>query len=219
MKRKNILLIILVVVIIIFLLTIIHTFRNYFIIKELQEKIETYSLNRNYHIEAIGKYTDNSVGKVDTYQKDNKQVMIIEKTVDGETSKLYLYSDNENYRHTFFESKDKRIANFDDGKIQIFYPKIVNGLESENDGLLFFECLTTIIRKENYNGKTCYIIENFSPDGVEYNNIRYYEKDTGLTIKNIDEEGIIEYKYEFDNVTDSTFEEPDISLYEIVDKL
>ena len=85
--------------------------------------------------------------------------------------------------------------------------------------MIFLECITTLIRKENYNGKTCYIIENFSPDGVEYNNIRYYEKETGLPIRNIDEEGIIDYKYEFNNVTDSTFEEPDISLYEIVDKL
>ena len=47
----------------------------------------------------------------------------------------------------------------------------------------------------------------------DYNAKTYIEKDTGLFVKEIQKESSNEKEYEFDNVDDSIFVEPDISQY------
>ena len=63
------------------------------------------------------------------------------------------------------------------------------------------------------------------PYGLSFEEATFYEKETGLCLMvddaNTREEfnGTIEYRYEFNNVDDSIFEEPDINLYEITEEV
>ena len=65
--------------------------------------------------------------------------------------------------------------------------------------------------------KDCYKINNYLSQsyGVDYNTkvTFIFEKDTGLLIKTIEAERTTEREYEFNNVDDSIFTEPDISQY------
>ena len=80
-----------------------------------------------------------------------------------------------------------------------------------------------IITTQNINGKECYRIENYFNDVG--NSTIFYDKETGLTLMVDDKytreayNGPIEYKYDFNNVDDSVFEEPDINLYEIKENI
>ena len=73
------------------------------------------------------------------------------------------------------------------------------------------------ITTDNCNNKECYRIEKSA-----YNSIEYIDKETGLLLRAISNPAkntagqILDYKYEFNKVTDEDFIEPDLSEYEIV---
>lgn len=74
-----------------------------------------------------------------------------------------------------------------------------------------------IIRSEKYKDKECYTIDNLlSPYFLVGNKSQYtIEKDSGLLLKDISDGVTYEREYEFNNVEDSIFEEPDINQYTI----
>ena len=72
------------------------------------------------------------------------------------------------------------------------------------------------VKKVDYNGKECYSINNFLSPYYMYgteNNEVYIEKETGLLLKQTTDDITTEKEYEFNNVEDSIFIEPDISQY------
>ena len=73
------------------------------------------------------------------------------------------------------------------------------------------------IEKTVYNGKECYVIDSdrFAKDPNEHT-IYYIEKDTGLIVRQVDGTRNTDYEYEFGNVEDKVFEEPNIAEYEII---
>ena len=77
------------------------------------------------------------------------------------------------------------------------------------------------IKSVTYNEKPCYEIHNFPSQHLLLGlgkNIVYIEKDTGLVIKNDADDSISAREYEFNNVEDSIFIEPDISQYQVYEK-
>lgn len=79
-----------------------------------------------------------------------------------------------------------------------------------------FKKFFTRISNGKLNQKECYIINDFvNPFFMNDNNKNevYIEKDTGLYIKSIMGSNVTDREYEFDNVEDSIFIEPDISEY------
>ena len=96
--------------------------------------------------------------------------------------------------------------------------RIYNVLETENNWQTFLACIFAKIKSENYNDKECYVVENYmsamSLNGTD--TTKYYiEKDTGLCDKVIIDSTVTERKYEFNNVEDIVFVQPNIEEYKV----
>ena len=79
MKVKNILKIIGIVLLILFILLLIHTIRNFIIIKGFQKNLSKYESNNNYHIKSVASESENVTMIVNYYKKDNRQVTFMER--------------------------------------------------------------------------------------------------------------------------------------------
>ena len=75
-----------------------------------------------------------------------------------------------------------------------------------------------VIKNTKYNDIKCYTIDNFlSPNILIGNEVNTYtiDKETGLVMKTNMNNIVSERNYEFDNVDDSIFVEPNIGEYRI----
>lgn len=211
---KKILKIILIILFIIIILFLIHTIRNFMIVSKLQEKVTQYVNSSNYHIKIINEEYDDTVVITNYYKKDNKEAYFLERRKFGEVIKISVYSDGtKNHRYT--ETPNNKVVNFDESKFSGL--EIENVLENDNIWQKILSSMIAQIESERYNKKICYKIENYLSHnlwwGLEENEI-YIEKDTGLLIKSDVDYSEAQYEYEFNNVDDTIFIEPDISQYQ-----
>lgn len=215
MKSKKILKIIGIILLILVVLLLIHTIRNFIIIKDLQNKIAQYVNSENHYIKNITSENNGIVVKVDYYQKDNKQVVFLERDNNGEKTKISMYNNGERI-DTFTETSDTKKVKLN--SLSTISVQIVNVLQTDNDWQTFLYSIIAKVRKVELNGKECYRIDNFfSPYylfGIEKNEA-YLEKDTGLLVKQVMDETTTQKEYDFNNVDDSIFVEPDISQYSL----
>ena len=213
MKMKKILMVLGIIIAILVVIVLVHTIRNYMIITDLQNKISQYADSVNYYTKSIATVKDGTI-TMEYYRKDNNQVVFLERDLNGTINKIAIYNDGEK-TDTFTQTPDTKIAQLNSGTIMSI--GIYNHLETENNWQTFLGSMFASVKSTNYNGKDCYIIKGFMSltsltfEGAE----TYIEKDTGLFIKDVEGETITEKEYEFDNVDDSIFVEPDISQYKI----
>lgn len=213
MKIKKVLKIIGIVMAILIILLLIHTIKNYIIITDLQSKISNYQDSKNYHIKSVANSNNGTTNiKMDYYRKDNKQVIFIERNANGESVKLSMYDNGERV-DTFTDTQDTKTAKLNSGELMTV--NIYNYLETDNKWQTLLGCITAKIKSTNLNGKECYIVKDFlsstslTSEGAE----TYIDKETGLFLQTTETEIITERDYEFYNVEDSIFIEPDISQY------
>lgn len=213
MKTKKVLKIIGIVMAILIILILIYTIRNYIIITDLQSKILNYQDSKNYHIKSVANSNDGTTNiKMDYYRKDNKQVIFIERNANGDIIKLSMYDNGERV-DTFTETQNTKTVKLNSGELMTV--NIYNYLETDNKWQTLLGCITAKIKSTNFNGKECYIVKGFlsstslTSEGAE----TYIDKETGLFLKTTEAEIITERDYEFHNVEDSIFTEPDISQY------
>ena len=213
MKIKKVLKIIGIVMAILIILILIYTIRNYIIITDLQSKILNYQDSKNYHIKSVANSNDGTTNiKMDYYRKDNKQVIFIERNANGESVKLSMYDNGERV-DTFTETQNTKTVKLNSGELMTV--NIYNYLETDNKWQTLLGCITAKIKSTNLNEKECYIVKDFlsstslTSEGAE----TYIDKETGLFLKTTEAEIITERDYEFHNVEDSIFTEPDISQY------
>ena len=203
------------IIVILLVAILIHTVRNYSIIKGLQKSIEPYLSSNNYHIKSISTEEDDTKVIIDYYKKNGKEVLIFEKNTNGDINKTTTYI-NENRTDIFYETENEKEVELDTEAMLMI--NLSNGLETENDFQTFIGSIMAQIRKIEYNGKQCYAITNFLSipflNGTS-NDEKYIEKETGLYVKGMINSTTVERIYEFDNVDDSIFIEPDISQYNI----
>ena len=212
--KKRIFKIIGIIIIILIILILIHTLRNYFIITDLQNKISQYSNSSNYYIKSIATEENGTIITMEYYKKDIKQVVFLERNLNGEISKISMY-DNGERTDTFCDNKANKIAQLNSGTIMTV--NIYNRLETDNKWQTLLSSITSKIKSVTYNGKECYAIKDFisaTPLSFEDAEI-YIEKDTGLFVKMIEGNVTTEREYKFDNVDDKIFTEPDISKYNL----
>ncbi len=216
MKIKKWLKILGIVIAILIMLVLIHTIRNYVIITDLQNKISQYTNSINYYIKSIATVKDGTI-TMEYYRKDNNQVVFLERNLNGTINKTAIYNNGEK-TDTFIQTPDTKIAQLDSGTIMSI--NIYNHLETENNWQTFIGSMLASVKSTKYNGKDCYIIKDFmSSTSLTFEGAEtYIEKDTGLFIKDIEGETVTEKEYEFNNVDDSIFIEPDISQYELKEK-
>ena len=215
MHKKRVIKIFILIIVILLVAILIHTVRNYSIIKGLQKSIEPYLSSNNYHIKSISTEEDDTKVIIDYYKKNGKEVLIFEKNTNGDINKTTTYI-NENRTDIFYETENEKEVELDTEAMLMI--NLSNGLETENDFQTFIGSIMAQIRKIEYNGKQCYAITNFLSipflNGTS-NDEKYIEKETGLYVKGMINSTTVERIYEFDNVDDSIFIEPDISQYNI----
>ena len=211
MNMKKILMVLGIIIAILVVIVLVHTIRNYMIITDLQNKISQYADSVNYYTKSIATVKDGTI-TMEYYRKDNNQVVFLERDLNGTINKVAMYNNGEK-TDTFTQTPDTKIAQLNSGTIMSI--GIYNHLETENNWQTFLGSMLASVKSTNYNGKDCYIIKDFmSSTSLTFEGAEtYIEKDTGLFIKDIEGETITEKEYEFDNVDDSIFVEPDISQY------
>ena len=126
-----------------------------------------------------------------------------------------LRYDNGESVDTFIESPNEKIAKLN-RKTNISV-NIYNHLENENKWQTLLGCFSAKVKTNIYNDKECYIIRDFisSTSLTAKDTEIYIEKDTGLLLKTVNATDNTEKEYQFDNVTDDIFIEPEINQYEI----
>ena len=218
MKVKNIIKIIGIILLLVIVLLLIHTIRNFIIIKSFQKKLSKYESSSNYHIESVAKESENVTMTVNYYKKDNRQATFMERKTAEETIKIAMYDNGERV-DVFTDNENEKTfrVNASNGLMSI---EIVNYFHTDSNWQTFLISIFTKIKKINYNNKECYDITNLKSPELLYDkekNEMYIEKETGLCIKSVMGSSIAERKYEFDNVEDTIFSEPDISQYKILE--
>lgn len=219
MGKKKILKIIGIILLVILVFVMIHTIRNTIIINNLQKRVEKYSNSNNYHIKSISNVSENTTMIMNQYQKDDKQLLIIDRTVDNENVKMSFYKKDTKV-DTFIETKDEKIARLN-VENSILGISSIDIIQTDNLWQTIIYGLTTKIKTINVNGCECYSIDILlTPDYLIGKSKTEYdiEKETGLPKKLILDEQKVTREYEFGNVDDSIFVEPDISQYTLEDK-
>ena len=215
MKGKKILKIIGIILLIILILVVIHAIRNTIIISGLQNKVKQYSNSNNYHIKATTQVSENTT-MINQYQKEEKQLLILERIVNDEKVKISYYNTGSRI-DMFTETKDEKIAEL--GKVnEILGLNSITPLQTDNLWQTILYGLPTRITTVKVNDYECYSIDDFlSPYNLLGKNKTEYdiEKETGLVRKIILDDQISMREYDFENVDDSIFVEPDISQYKI----
>lgn len=220
-NKMRILKIILLVILAVFLIT---TGRKMVIIASMSNKASKYTNSKNYH-QASTSYSGNGLVKMDTYYKDGKRVTFLRSISESGTSKISIYNNGET-TNSYFENGDKKILQPNDATgLEIQIP---NYFETSNMFEFIVSSIMVNIKSTECNGKKCYLVTNFMSSNIlaGIDEGTYIEKETGLIIRNgglqsTDPEtgnvtdGIHDATYEFDNVSDEIFVEPDISEYEI----
>lgn len=213
MNKKKILKIIGLIFLLIIVVILIHTVRNYIIITDLQEKISKYSDSTNYHIKSIAKENEKTV-TFEYYKKDNREVVFLENKSNEEVSKTSMYNNGRRV-DIFWDNKDNKEVELDSGTT--IAVNFYNYTETDNKWQTFLGSIGATVKSTDYKGKECYIIKGFfSNTSLSFEDAEIYiEKDTGLFVKTIEEKRITEREYDFNNVNDSIFIEPDISEYNL----
>ena len=205
MNVKKILKIIGIIVLILVILVLIHTIRNFIIISKLQNNISKYKGSTNYNVKSITTEENGTIAILNYYKKDNNQVLFLERKQNEETTKVSMYGYGERI-DTFIDDKDSKTVRLNAGSV--IAVNIINQVESDNLWQTIFMSLIANIRKAKVNNKDCYAISNLLVTNI-------LDKETGLSIKTEIHFRTVEREYEFDNVDDSIFIEPDINQYAI----
>lgn len=222
---KKVLKIIGIILLIVFAIFVINTIRKLAIIKSIQRTASQYTSSTNYHIKSVASgMNDGITTTINSYCKNEKKLTVVERSKDGKVdSKLSTYDDGKR-KNMFSESEEiKRVdigieSEFDIGiRVFDYFEGITNNMQ--------LMCLAIASKVEDieYNGKKCYRIADcpapsIMQDAINNINEVYIDKDTGLVIRTHFGNAISEREYEFNNVQDEVFIEPDLKEYEIVKK-
>ena len=213
MKMKKALKIIGIILAIVLFITIIHMVRNFIIIKDLQNKISKYKDTDNVHLSLFSDQHNGTVLTCEYYKKDGKKAAFIERNVNGKINKLSIYEYGDTH-HSYTEAEDVKVAKLNAGFISV---EIFNGTEMETFFQTILSSLVSNIKTVKMDGKEYYELKHtLSPMLMEEDNQSLLvDKETGLLYKKTSDISTSTRKYEFDNVDDSIFIEPDISEYSV----
>lgn len=211
MKKKKILKCIGIIILLLVICFLGNAFRKMMILKELSQKQNEYDGKfENYHQKiVIDKDTSNTV--VEHYSKGSKSITFINSMIKatGETEEKIMYSDENGTK--IYREKGKE--NLHEAEL-VGFSSMPIGFEFEEINLWQFLQVTNewSIQKDNWKEKECYVINHKNWKELENKDV-YVEKQTGLAVKI----GNYEYEYEFNEVDDSIFSEPDLEKYEIIE--
>ena len=221
-KYKNKMIILKAVLLVVLIFFVIYIGRNMIIIGNLQNKVRKYYDSNNYHIEWYS-YSSNYTSLIEVYKKDDKIIQrdFISHLEEQNNDEIISYTTEKGTNVYFMNSKEYGTL---EKKV---YPSLdIKSLDYiKTDSILefAFQAITSQITTVNCNGKDCYKIDTLGAT-------KYIEKTTGLTIrvlndttsfKNYDygraESSVGDIFYEFNNVTDEDFVEPNTTGFEKIE--
>lgn len=216
MSKKKFLKIIGIVILVLLLLILIHIVRNAIILTNLQNKVANYENNNNFYVKVTTQFNGETPTTlvINQYQKGEKQLYVMERTANDDKVKLSYYN-NGNRIDLFIDTENEKTAVLGE-QDSILGLVMFNTIKTENIWQKITISFASMIRTVNVNGHECYTINNFiSPEYLAGKNKTEYciDKETGLVMKTILDESVSEREYEFGNVDDSIFVEPDLSRY------
>ena len=190
----------------IIILFIIIVGRKTFILVNLSNKAQALENNQNFHAKTEF-YEQGEMRIVEVYKKQDKILMTWTK-----------YSqDKEKIKQTFYKSGEEKFSLIDNGETKILTKVgdvMANPISFTSKMFLvnLYTAITTNIDKVNLDGKECYIIR----DG---NTEKFIDVETGIAIKEIDNENniTVDYTYEFETVKDSDVARPDTTGYTLTE--
>ncbi len=215
--KLNLLKILILIVVLFFLFT---TIRKVVIISNLSNLSERYVNSTNYH-KIMYAYEKDSYIKTEVYCLENKKFFQITKIIDGNIQVKKIYSDGE-FVNIYTDDESGKHAQLNQ-KMELSVD-MQNYLYTDNIFHLASYSIPASVKSKDYYGKKCYYIANFdTPYSISEDGI-FIDKETGLIVKAITSvevaNGItpaVDYVYEFGNVTEKDFVEPNIEDYKIID--
>lgn len=205
-KVKKVIKIIFLIVLILIVLFLINAFRKFVIIKNIQKNSAPYVSSQNYHTKSVVTSENGDTTTIDYYKKGEKEVSFMEKVTLNKVYKISAYK-NGDTTNVFYDNDNGKTAQLNaDMVISI---NLVNYFDMQNDWSTFLVGMMTRLKSAKYEGKDCYIVYNSNDD------ITHIDKDTGLIVFVTFGGTSSVRSYDFDNVDDSIFVEPDLSQYEI----
>lgn len=201
-RRHRTLKLILLIIILIFLGLIARKFIIMFFLDYRASQNNTDIPNR-YYKEVT--YTDNSLRIIEVFHNDETMLAKREDYIYGEKNivRITLYESDKESFILISSSDDKEIVYDVHENVDASYTSVS---PYTTDKLSFY--LFSTFQRVTLDGKECYL--------VKYKNIeQFIDIETGLIIKyiNNDDNTVTDYYYEFETVTDSDIEKPDISGY------
>lgn len=213
--KKNILKIVLIIILVVIVIFLINTFRKFFIIQGLQENLGTYISSTNYYMKMSTIENDKTTLTADIYKKNGNAVAIIER----DNTKVSFYN-NGSTTDIFIEDTEGKKAELNSNATIDF--EIPDYLKTDNGWRTFCASLFSNIKSLEIEGKEYYVLKgnlDYVFIGVPSDTKEIYiEKDTGLCLQLTHNDTIQKYEYEFDNVSDEIFIEPDVEQYEVTEK-
>ncbi|MBS5858097.1 MAG: zf-HC2 domain-containing protein [Clostridia bacterium] len=237
-KKINILKLIISLILVVF---IILTARKVIIISSLSKNAENTINTSNYHTVTYSYYLED-YSKTEVFSLGDKKKIITTQRKDNGINKITIFarkneSSSENDKkyiaNIYREVKDEK-----DGKIE----KVVNlnqeieifvnpqnVTKTENYLQLFVYSILSSVKDTTFNGEECYYISNFKSVNNNLEEGIYVNKSTGLPISSIAYEyknpdgtrGRVptsDYIYEFNEVKEEEFVEPNIDEYKVTNR-
>ena len=235
------------IILIFVIIFIAITARKMIIIQSMQNKIIKYEAIDNFYIKSyyyqgdkINFYEDYNKGnnyksKASSlwFTDDDTRLDVFEVYGNGKRENWYWLDNYNNKDKTIKEAKLNQESSSEKVKNIIG----ISNFETSNFWELLIMAITSDISSESCNGKECYrisyiVFSDFSKNPIlweqeNYKQIYYLEKETGLPVRSIndrnlkinngDKEEILDFEYDFGNVTDEDLEEPNINEYEIIE--
>ena len=224
MDKKKILKICLIMIVLIIAILLFCMIRNYTIAKNIiDENVDKAINSESIYAKTTIKEGENIRETFDNYKKGDKELTInIMNNEDGNSTKISMYIDGDK-ETIYYENKAGKFVQQDEIQ-KIEKPTEEDArtsLEKESKIATFFAGAFTPFKSVNIDGKDCYLVEKSSLpifDDVLIDDAKdrriYIDKETNMIVKTVADDVITEYEYEFNNVDDNIFIQPDINEYE-----
>lgn len=238
-KKVKIWKILLATILVILFIFIIIISRKASILYKIDRKVREYEDNNsNIYIKTNFDFYEHT-SKIEKFIKDDIDKTVLEKTdLEGNKTKIIqiIYP---NERKLYTENKDNKIMHVYEEKapvrgydiertVESSYTAIGNAGYSSNFFETIFNSIVTKIRLVEIDGRKCYELSSLWSTNYMYQSntnklLIYVDKDTGLTVKRIEQiiedgnikENITTCEYKFNEVTDEDIKEPDALEYKI----
>ena len=221
-KKLRIFKIIIIIIVLIFVFVI---GRRMIVLHNLQTKMSNYENADNFHFKTIY-YNEDSMDQFEIYKLGNKYKAVIHYISLEFNNKITRFGNGET-ENWYIESGDAKLAEI---KREPLGSIAIGGQMYDNFWDFIKIAFTTQITSEKCNGIDCYKLQTTSIINevlsIKSHETAYYEKSTGLLIRSISDQNAIlnndngsgqiqDYRYDFGNVREEEFIEPDINEYKI----